>query len=253
MVVSCPGSTSGGAFNEPAGQGIVILRGSLDGGDRSFATGGHVVKTDRYTKDEATAYIEYGVTDWLQAIIKPDLVSIGLGGPRGGHYTGLGTSEAGAQLRLLLFGPAVLAVQGTFQLPASTRERNLALVGNTSRNTDARALLGVGFDLGSWPSFIDTQAGFRMRSGGAPDEVHLDLTLGTRPRPDILLMLQDFTTLPNGAGTPWFPRSRYSNLEGSIVYQIDPRWSVQVGLFATIEGRNALRERGVDIAVWYKF
>ena len=242
-----------GAFNEPAGQGVAILRATVDQGDRSFDRTGRLIRSDTYVKREASAYVEYGVTDWLQIMLRPDLVSTRLGGVPGGRYTGLGTSEAGAQLRLLVFGPAVLAVQGTFQVPVTRRERNLALIGNTSRNTDARALLGVGFDLGPWPSFLDVQAGYRVRERGAPDEAHLDLTLGTRPRPDVLLLLQSFSTIPTGAGTHWFPRSEYSNLEGSIVYDLDARWSIQAGVFATIQGRDALRERGVETAVWYRF
>jgi hypothetical protein len=241
------------AFNEPAGQGLVIIQGTDDHGNRSYDVKGHLIKTSPYVKHEATTYIEYGVTDWLQAIIKPDLVSTRLGGSPGGHYTGLGTSEAGAQVRLLLFGPAVLAVQGTFQLPSTTRERNLALIGNTSRNTDGRALLGVAFNLGPRPSFLDAEAGYRVRMGGAPNEVHVDVTLGTRPVPRLLLLLQSFTTVPTSAGSYWFPASRYTNVEASLVYDLTRRWSVQVGAFTTVEGRNALRERGIDVAVWYRF
>ena len=247
------GEARAGAFNEPAGEGLVIMRGTFDTGDLSYDTHGHFVKTPDYLKREAYAYIQYGVTDWLQAIIKPDLVSTSIGGSPGGHYTGIGTSEAGAQLRVLMFGPAVLAVQGTFHLPATTRQTNLALVGNTSRDTDARALLGVAFALGAWPSFLDAEAGYRVRSAGAPDEIHLDMTVGTRPRPDLLLLAQAFTTLPVGAGVPWFPKSRYTNVEGSVVYDLSARWSVQLGLFTTVAGRNALRERGLDASVWYRF
>ena len=252
-LMSCSGAWAG-AFNQPAGQGQVILGGSFDKGDRSFdGNGRHMVKTDPYTKGEVAAYLEYGVTDWFQVILKPDLVSTNVGGGIGKGYTGLGTSEAGAQWRLLMFGPAVLAVQGTFQLPATTRERNLALIGNTSRNTDGRLLLGYEFALGSWPSFLDAEAGYRIRGSGAPDETHVDLTLGVRPWPDLMLLVQDFTTVPVGRGTAWFPASEYSNLELSVVYDLSRRWSLQLGVFETVEGRRALREQGFDVAVWYRF
>ena len=250
---TCSGAWAG-AFNQPAGQGEVIFGGLFDKGDRSFdANGRHMVRTDPYTKREVAAALEYGVTDWFQVSLKPDIVSNNGGCGSGKSYTGLGTSEAGAQWRLLMFGPAVLAVQGTFQLPATTRERNLALIGNTSRNTDGRLLLGYDFTLGSWPSFLDAQTGYRIRGSGAPDETHVDLTLGVRPWANVLLLLQDFTTLPVGRGTPWFPASRSSNLEGSVVYDLSQRWSLPLGVFETVDGRDALRERGVDVAVWYRF
>ncbi|WP_131115878.1 hypothetical protein [Lichenihabitans psoromatis] len=247
------GGAFAGAFNEPAGQGLVVLRGTYDNGDRVFDTSGRLNGGTPYTKREASVYVQYGVTDWLQVILKPDLVSTSLGGAMGASYTGLGTSEAGAQIRLLMFGPAVLAVQGTFHLPATTRQRNAALIGNTSRDTDGRALLGIAFNLGSWPSFIDAGAGYRIRSAHAPDEVHMDLTLGTRPRSDTLLLFQSFTTLPVGQGVPWFPVSQYTNAGVSVVYDLNPRWSLQLSGFVTVEGRNALRERIVETSVWYRF
>lgn len=254
-VASTPsGRARASAFNEPAGHGVVILSATVDGGDRSFsADGNRFVPTTRYRKRDLSAYIEYGVTDWLQLVLKPDLVAVGLGGPSPARYTGFGTSEAGAQVRLLVFGPAVLAAQGSVQLPASTRDRNRALVGNTSRNADGRLLLGVAFPIGRWPSFLDAEAGYRPRDSGAPDEVHVDLTLGTRPRPDLLLLLQNFTTVPKARGTAWFPASQYSNLKASVVYDVTLHWSLQLGVYETIEGRDALRERGVSTAVWYRF
>lgn len=247
------GVARAGAFNEPSGQGLVILRGIDDGGDRAYGRAGRLGKVASYDKRDVSAYVEYGLTDWFEILLQPDFVSTSLGGSVGARYTGPGTSAVGAQLHLLTFGPAVLAVQGTFQRPATRKERNLALIGNTSRNTDGRVLLGASFDMGSWPSFVDAEAGYRFRDGGAPDEVHLDLSVGTRPRPDVLLLLQSFATVPTGAGTAFLPRSQFWNVEGSVVYDLGPRWSVQFGLFTTLEGRNALRERGVDAAVWYRF
>lgn len=253
LALAVPSRAWAAAFNEPAGEGIVIVRGTADRGARSFDRKGHVVRSNAYTKREADAYVQYGVTDWLQAIVKPDIVSTSLGGRPGGRYTGIGTSEVGAQLQVLRDGPAVFAVQGTVHLPATTRNRNLALIGNTSRDADGRALAGLLFDLGPWPSFVDGEVGYRIRSAGAPDEVRLDMTVGTRPRPDTLLLLQSFTTVPTAAGVPFFPRSTYSNLEASVVYDLDTHFSVQVGAFITIDGRNALRERAVETSIWYRF
>ena len=247
------GGAWAGAFNEPAGQGLVILRGVNDQGDRAYRRDGRLGTAVPYAKRDVSLYVEYGLTDWFEILLQPDFVSTSLGSAVGARYTGPGTSAAGVQVHVLDLGPAVLAVQGTFQLPATRKERNLALIGNTSRNTDGRALLGASFELGSWPSFVDAEAGYRCRDGGAPDEVHLDLSFGTRPRPDTLLLLQSFATVPTGPGTAFLPRSEFWNVEASVVYDLSARWSVQFGLFTTVQGRNALRERGVDAAVWYRF
>ena len=241
------------AFNQPAGDGIAILSGLTDAGSRSFDTKGKLIETPTYSKDEGSLYIEYGVTDWLQAVIKPTLVSARLGGTNGGRYTGIGTSSIGAQVQALVFGPAVLAVQGTFMLPANSTRSNPALIGNTSRDAEARVLGGLLFPLGRWPSFLDVEAAYRVRGAHAPDEVHGDVTLGTRPLPNVLILLQSFTTVPVEAGVPYFPRSTYSKVELSVVYDLTLRWSVQVGAFQTVYGRNALNERGLQAAIWYRF
>ena len=242
-----------GVFNEPAGSGLLIVEGLYDRGDRSFDTRGHMVPTGPYDKREGWAYLQYGVTDWLMAIVQPDSVSTSVGGSPGGHYTGFGTSQAGAQVQLPSVGPFAFALQGTFHLPAANRPHDPALVGNTSRDTDGRGLVGAVFPLGPWPAFVDAEAGYRIRSAGSPDEIHVDLTGGVRPRSDILLLLQSFTTVPTAAGSPFYPRTTFSNLEASAVYDFDKRWSLQVGGFGTVFGRNALQERGLVSAVWYRF
>ena len=118
---------------------------------------------------------------------------------------------------------------------------------------DLRALGGLAFPVGPWPAFLDAQGAYRLRSGGAPAEWHADLTFGVRPLPRLLLLLQSDTTLPVGPGTAWFPASLYSKLGVSLVYDLSARWSVQIGAFSTIAGTNALRERGVLSALWYRF
>ena len=231
----------------------MILRGGLEAGSYSFDRKGKLVRTDSYMKRELSAYLQYGLTDKLQIIVKPDLVWTSTGGSHPASYRGFGTSEAGAQFNVLDVGHAVFALQGTFHLPATTRQSNLALIGNTSRDTDGRGLLGVSFALGPWPAFLDAEAGYRIRSAQAPDEIHVDLTLGARPRPDLLLMVQSFTTVPTGRGAAWFPASQYTNAGGSVVYDLNERWSLQLGLFTTIAGRDALRERVAETSIWYRF
>lgn len=248
-----PEPVRAGVFNQPAGSGLVIVEGLYDTGSRSFDTHGHLIQTAPYDKREGWAYLQYGVTDWLMAIVQPDVVSTSVGGVPGGHYTGVGTSQAGAQIQLPSIGPFAFALQGTVHLPVANRPHNPALVGNTTRDTDGRGLVGAAFVLGGLPAFVDAEAGYRLRSGGSPDEIHVDLTGGLRLRPDVLVLAQSFTTVPTAAGTPYYPRSTFSNLQASAVYDLNAHWAVQIGGFGTVFGRNALRERGLISALWYRF
>ena len=241
------------AWNEPQGQGLVVVDYTFDGGSRYFNGEGHLTPASAYRKQELTGYLEYGVTDWLMAVIKPDLMSAKVGDPNPGHYTGLGTSEAGAQLRLLAFGPAVLSAAGSFRLPGTTKEDNPALIGDTSRDADARMLFGIAFAVGRWPAFLDVQGGYRIRSGGAPGEWHGDVTIGVRPMPRLLVLMQSFNSIPVGPGNAWFPRSEYSKFGVTFVYDLTTSWAVEVGMFQTVGGIDALRERGFKSGLWYRF
>ena len=242
-----------GAFNLPEGDGLWITDVTFSGGSRYFNGQGKMAPADRFSRTDGSAYVEYGVTDWLMAVIRPDLTAVSIAGHPSGRYVGLGTSDIGAQVKLLAFGPAVLAVQGSFRLPGSTDTRNRALLGNTSRDAEVRSLFGVGFAVGPWPAFLDTQLAYRARDSGAADETHADLTIGVRPLLDLQLLFQVFNTDTIGRGTVWFPRKRYTQLELAAVYDIAETWSIEIGAFTTVLGRQSLRERGVTTAVWHRF
>ena len=242
-----------GAFNLPEGKGLAIADFTFSGGSRYFNGLGKLAPAPKFQRGDASIYVEYGITDWLMAVVRPDFTSVSLQGHPGGHYTGLGPSQAGLQAEVLVFGPAVLAVQASFRLPGATDTHNRALLGDTARAAEGRALLGYGFTLGGWPAFVDAQAGYRLRDSGAPDEIHADLTLGVRPVPDLLVMAQAFNTTGLGRGTLWFPRERFTHVGLATVYDLTEAWSVELAGYTTILGNRSLREQAVTTAVWYRF
>ena len=247
------GAARAGAFNLPEGDGIAIVDMTFSQGDRYFNGLGKLAPASLYRRGDASAYVEYGITDRLMAVGRADLTAIGIDGTPGARYLGIGPSEAGAQWRLLAYGPSVFAVQATFRLPASTDTRNLALGGATSHGADLRGLFGLSFALGPFPAFVDAQSAYRIRDSGAPDEIHTDLTLGVHARDDLMILLQLFDTHSVGDGTPWFPHESLTHVETAVVYDIDQVWSVELGIYTTVRGRRSLRESGVQSAVWYRF
>jgi hypothetical protein len=203
--------------------------------------------------------MEYGVTDWLTAIVSPGLQQVSVGAPVDAHRTGFGTSELGGRVRLWQ-GDApggrswVLSGQATVRVPGTFDTNNPAAVGYTGFEADLRALFGVSFSLGGWPSFVDFQIGQRFRSGGPPDEIRFDVTFGLRPAPQWLVLTQSFNVLSQGAGTsPLFPANHYHKLQVSLVYSINASWSVQGGVYTTYAGRNALQENGLVLGAGYRF
>ncbi len=104
------------------------------------------------------------------------------------------------------------------------------------------------------PVFAEAQVGYRWRGGRNPDEIILDATLGVRPLPRLMLLLQGFNAValqPDrrfGGG-----RMRRHKLQPSLVWSSGEGWSLQVGAFATLAGRETPQERGLVAALWWRF
>ncbi len=54
-------------------------------------------------------------------------------------------------------------------------------------------------------------------------------------------------------GSLQFGHVSWTKLQPSLVYEIAPQWSVQIGGFITVAGINAGRELGPTAGVWYRF
>ena len=79
-----------------------------------------------------------------------------------------------------------------------------------------------GFEAFGLPWFIEAQLGYRTR-GQSGDELRADLTLGLRPRPDLLLMAQSFSAFTPGAVASGGYAAQKFELSG--VYDLARDWS----------------------------
>jgi hypothetical protein len=68
-----------------------------------------------------------------------------------------------------------------------------------------------------------------------------------------MLMLQEYTTVSMASNNPSFAVWRQSVVEGSVVYALNDKWSVQLGVFSTVWKVRTNSERGAAIAVWRNF
>jgi protein XagA len=118
---------------------------------------------------------------------------------------------------------------------------------------DARVLAGQSFDVLGMDVFVEAQAGYRWRSGRFADEMRGDLTFGIKPLPQLLLLVQSLNTLAVERAPGADGRMRQHKLQVSAVVSFSERWAVQAGVFGSLAGRNALRERGIVLGVWRKF
>ena len=247
-----------GAWTFEKGTGQIIASGEWTQNNPAPLSATLDPKTAKYVKRAIRAYGEYGVTDWLTLVFQPEFVNQHLSAPNPAGYGGAGYSRIGARTRVFRTDSLVISVEGQFALPApsdhgSDGSLNRAQAGNTGPETDWRINAGYAFSILSKSAFIDVSAGYRTRGGRPADEWRGDVTLGVRPTPRWLMLIQLFNRISNGAGAPGFPYNSSSKLQVSAVYALTPSWSLQAGLVQTVMSHRSGYETGCIGGLWYKF
>lgn len=242
---------SAAGWTMPAGEGRIITNGFFSNSDKAFDDRGKAVDIPDYRKTEVYALAEYGITDDLTLIVTPSFRDVSV--RRGSDSSGLGYTDIGARYRLTGSPTSVLSVQAVARIPGKRREDNLAQVGNTDAEYDLRAQYGTSFGGADRGGFLIVEGGYRIRTDDPPNEFRADVTLGYRPTSRLLLLGSVFSTISDGSGRGIFGKHRYHNLYASGVYDVSPRVALQLGAMGTIDGRNALRERGLFAGLWFRF
>jgi len=240
----------------PAGQGEIITDASFSDSTRAFDANGRLIPIPAYRKFTLGTYIEYGLTDRITLVAQPsvDTAHQDLQQP---EPPVVAASDLGARIGLVSFGSTVLSVQALGHLPFVASARQAGYFDqNLVPGADLRLLLGHGFTLGNAPAFFDAEVSHEWQGDGLPQEWHVDLTVGLRPYPRVLVMLAGFFVVagpPSGACSAWTACWRWLKLQPSIVYDLSAHWSAELGVFATVAGINAGRELGPMVALWYRF
>jgi hypothetical protein len=260
-----------GAWLFPEGKGQVILTTGFSRARGAYDSSGRLMSTPPYTKLEARAFLEHGLTDWLTVLAEGDAMSfrgaavpydpldlliaqakagLPLHAPPsvGLTYEGLGLGAAGARLRLFQSDTYVFSVES--KLRAASPEARRFLDMRDPVQADARVLMGRSFDLFGFAGFFDAQMGFRSggQNGG---EIRTDLTLGLRPLDRLLVMAQSYSAVsPRASLTTALAQQKFQ-LSG--VYDVTPSLSLQVGGVAAPGGVNAPAERGAIAAIWWRY
>lgn len=196
--------------------------------------------------DDLSVFVEHGLTDRLTFQGSASLT-------RGtdGVITGEGR------------GPLTAGLRWTPVVRANGREVWSVYVGGTrlgeGRNSaylppgagdydgEVRAFYGRSARVLGREAFLDVQAARLFRSG-APDESHLDVTLGYELRAKWLVLVQAYAGQADAAGLD----PRWLKLEAGLVRQFGD-WRVQAGWRDTIAGRLTPIEGGPVLAVWRRF
>ena len=242
-----------GAWTLDAGTGALVVTGTTSQANSVFDSGSKLRPIPRYSKDEAQALIEYGVTNWFTAMLQPSLQHVDIAAPFSAQRSGLGYTDIGGRARIWSDSSWVVSAQATFRIPGVFDKTNPAAIGYTDSEIELRGLAGYSFKTGTLPAFIDLEVAQRYRLGGPPNEFRTDITFGIRPAERWLLLTQSFNVLSEGAGTWGFGSFAYHKFQLSAVYAVTPTLSLQLGGYSTYWGRNALQENGLVVGAWYKF
>lgn len=245
-----PGRAMAGAWTEPQGQGLMI--DTLFGWTGQGAPWGGNKGVDQ-TRFDAQAYVEYGIDDDWTVFGQTAFESYSLGPPSANVYHGLDYSDVGLRRKLWSTGQWVVSGEATLFIPGAYNPAAPAQAGDTGVAGEGRLLAGANFSVGQWPGFVDAEFGYRLRTEGPPDEWHADLTVGLKPRPGVLLMLQEFGTVSGATTNRNFPAWRQSIVEASLVMPLVDRWSVQLGLFTSVVTVKTNTQRGAALSVWRTF
>lgn len=253
LCLVCPAEARAGAWLQPEGQGQIIFNPSLMVAAQRFDRRGKSLRSDRFIKTESMTLIEYGFRENLTLMLttrqRGEIPTLD------GEPQRVTTSTLGFGARIPLWRQERIVVSAQLS-GESGLERSfpgLPRRFGPRHEGDARLLAGLGFDLMGYAGFIEAQAGYRWRSGRHADEARVDLTLGVRPLPQLLVLLQSFNTLGLRRTQGDEGRVRQHKLQASAVLDLTERWSMQAGVFGSVAGRNALKERGVLMGVWRKF
>jgi hypothetical protein len=252
-VVVVYGPAYAGAWLQPKGRGLLILSGTMLSSGRAFDGSGSSFETPRYNKFELGGWLEYGLTNHFTAILQPQFRSVSIARPTDAHHAGLGYTGLGARIGLWSNDNSTISFQSLVRIPGSGDENDPTQAGSTEMEEDLRLLYGRSFRLGAWPAFLDSEFAYRFRGGDAPDEIRSDVTFGVRPRPDLMLMAQSFSTFSQGNARGIYDVGWEWKAAVSVVWDFAKDWSVQVGGIATLAGENTLQERGGFVALWKRF
>lgn len=243
-----------GAWVLPEGSGQAIAtvgassatsRYDADGGERASA---------RFDKTEANLLLEYGLTDRVTVKARIEGERLSFEDKPTENRAGLGFSEAGARVRLLQRGGFVGSVESSVRIGLADDIPGVDADGRRILSEyEARVLAGYGFEVAGYESFVNAEAAYRLRDGIGADEVRVDLTLGTRPKDRLLVLLQSFSAIGLERPEAEILGHESHKLQASGVYDLTEAVAVQGGGFTSIAGRDSLAETGAFAALWYRF
>lgn len=154
---------------------------------------------------------------------------------------------------------AVLSAQSKLVLPGKESRRSTLPVSTNQIDAEFRVLAGYSFKaINDLYHYVNLEAAVKKRFETPSDEWALDLTLGTHVAQNWQILAQIFHTESldvGGSGLSLAATRDFSLTSGqlSVVRKFSDRYSMQVGVFDHLRGRNTGRGQGMLASLWIHF
>lgn len=254
-------SAHAGAWTQGQGRGQVILTSSVYRADSLYDNQGRKTDQPTYAKAEFNPYVEYGLNDNLT--VGANLMfqrAYQQGAPGMPSFVSWGVADSEFFLRRRLWASRgfVVSAEPMVKLPSPNSRRTPAIGG---RHPDAGMGIsaGYGFKTGELNHFVNLDTGYRYRFGDPKDQARFALTAGGSVTPSLMIMPQVFVTRrlssPTAATFTQSSGDDYNqiSLQLSAVYKMNDRFSLQLGGFKHVDGKNAGAGKGALLSLWTKF
>lgn len=216
-----------------------------------------------------SAYLEYGVTNWLTGVVSLPHKSIEsntksfIRENKGSGDLTLG-ARIGFNPLFNLNSPIVTAAQINFKIPTGYDNENVPSIGSGQKDIDLKFMAGTSFY--PIPAYFTGDIGFRYRADYPANEIPYYAELGYTFKNRILVrgfidgvatlgdLDEPFNPAALAAGKPYFPEaSSYLKAGPGVIIILKPFLEVNIDYVTMLSGKNTLKTNEVSFGIAYKF
>ncbi|WDI94447.1 hypothetical protein JH280_03900 [Xanthomonas campestris] len=290
LIAALPDTAMAGAWTQPQGDTLVIVKALHSDGTRWFDDAHHRGDFDnngRSRQDQLNVYVEHGLTDQLSVIgnfyftevgFNNDELVNGAPGRARRSTTGFADQEIGLRYALPSAQDDVWrsSVQALVSIPAYGRSKTYQpnnpardpALGLGDYGLELRYSRGRGYTLGGHNGYVDLGGAVRLRGSAASDEVRVDASTGLSLTPSWLLLGElnviqglgngrnDATVISGPGDTGYVATGTnydLTKLQLSTLYTAPGGSQWQVGYQQPVMGRNTGAAGGPFVAAWWRF
>lgn len=249
-----PAVASAGAWTQPKGKGLVIVKYEDMRSDEGFDPNGHRAPLTAERADvSAGVFAEYGLTDRLTLQFKGDWQD---NEDQFVDHHGASPLEIAVVWQAWRNDSGALSVQAGYSPPGEPLDANSDAPGRGTGDWEVRVSGGWSFvhktsakHQRASPfqdrTFVEVQLARRVR-GGLADETRLDFTVGRHFGDNWVLLNQTYAGQADANGPSWL------KTETSIVRRFG-QWNAQAGWRVVAAGREIPAGFGPILGVWRRF